>query len=66
VIVLDASVLIAYLDSDDSHHAAAEALLAEAVTTTSQPTRSPSPRCSSPQPGKAVWISPRPPFAHSK
>ena len=31
MIVLDASVLIAYLDSDDSHHAAAEALLAEAV-----------------------------------
>ena len=31
MIVLDARVLIAYLDSDDSHHAAAEALLAEAV-----------------------------------
>lgn len=31
VIVLDASVLIAYLDRDDSHHAAAENLLAEAV-----------------------------------
>jgi predicted nucleic acid-binding protein len=31
VIVLDASVLIAYLDSDDSHHAAAETLLMEAV-----------------------------------
>lgn len=31
MIVLDASVLIAYLDSDDSHHAAAETLLMEAV-----------------------------------
>jgi predicted nucleic acid-binding protein len=31
VIVLDASVLIAYLDSDDSHHAAAETLFMEAV-----------------------------------
>jgi len=31
VIVLDASVLIAYLDGDDSHHMAAESLLAEAV-----------------------------------
>jgi len=31
VIVLDASVLIGYLDGDDAHHAAAEALLAAAV-----------------------------------
>jgi predicted nucleic acid-binding protein len=31
VIVLDASVLIAYLDSDDNHHAAAETLLAGAI-----------------------------------
>jgi len=31
MIVLDASVLIAYLDSDDSFHAEAETLLAEAV-----------------------------------
>ena len=31
MIVLDASVLIAYLDRDDSHHVAAESLLAEAV-----------------------------------
>lgn len=30
MIVLDASVLIAYLDRDDSHHDAAEQLLAEA------------------------------------
>jgi predicted nucleic acid-binding protein len=31
VIVLDASVLIAYLDGEDDHHAAAETLLAEAI-----------------------------------
>ncbi len=31
MIVLDASVLIAYLDGDDSHHLAAQSLLAEAV-----------------------------------
>jgi len=31
VIVLDASVLIGYLDGDDAHHPAAEALLAAAV-----------------------------------
>jgi len=31
VIVLDASVLIAYLDGEDDHHAAAEALLAQAI-----------------------------------
>jgi len=31
VIVLDASVLIAYLDSDDNHHVAAEALLVGAI-----------------------------------
>ena len=31
MIVLDASVLIGYLDGDDAHHAAAEALLAAAV-----------------------------------
>jgi predicted nucleic acid-binding protein len=31
VIVLDASVLIAYLDGTDDHHEAAEALLASAV-----------------------------------
>jgi len=31
VIVLDASVLIAYLDSQDDHHAAAEELLSDAV-----------------------------------
>ncbi len=31
MIVLDASVLIAYLDGDDSHHEAAERLLAEAI-----------------------------------
>jgi predicted nucleic acid-binding protein len=31
VIVLDASVLIAFLDSDDTHHAAAEQLLTQAV-----------------------------------
>ncbi len=31
MIVLDASVLIAYLDSDDKHHVAAESLLIEAV-----------------------------------
>lgn len=31
MIVLDASVLIAFLDSDDKHHAAAESLLIEAV-----------------------------------
>lgn len=31
MIVLDASVLIAYLDGDDSHHLAAQRLLVEAV-----------------------------------
>ena len=31
MIVLDASVLIAYLDGDDAHHASAETLLADAV-----------------------------------
>ncbi len=31
MIVLDASVLIAYLDAEDVHHAAAEALLARAA-----------------------------------
>ncbi len=31
MIVLDASVLIAYLDSDDNHHVAAEALLVGAI-----------------------------------
>lgn len=31
MIVLDASVLIAYLDGDDDHHAAAERLLAKAI-----------------------------------
>jgi predicted nucleic acid-binding protein len=31
VIVLDASVLIAYLDGDDDHHAAAETLMAGAI-----------------------------------
>ena len=31
VIVLDASVLIAYLDGEDGHHAPAEALLAQAI-----------------------------------
>jgi predicted nucleic acid-binding protein len=31
VMVLDASVLIAYLDSDDRHHAAAETLLAREI-----------------------------------
>jgi predicted nucleic acid-binding protein len=31
VIVLDASVLIAFLDGDDNHHAAAEQLLTEAI-----------------------------------
>ena len=31
VIVLDASVLIAYLDGDDKHHVAAETLLAGAI-----------------------------------
>lgn len=31
LIVLDASVLIAYLDGDDEHHVAAETLLAEAT-----------------------------------
>ncbi len=31
MIVLDASVLIAFLDSDDTHHAAAEQLLTQAV-----------------------------------
>ncbi len=31
MIVLDASVLIAHLDREDRHHAAAEALLAQAV-----------------------------------
>lgn len=31
MIVLDASVLIAYLDGDDGHHAAAETLLAQAI-----------------------------------
>ena len=31
MIVLDASVLIAYLDGDDDHHEAAEALLAAAI-----------------------------------
>lgn len=31
MIVLDASVLIAYLDDQDRHHVAAEALLAEAI-----------------------------------
>ncbi len=31
MIVLDASVLIAFLDSDDKHHVAAESLLTEAV-----------------------------------
>jgi predicted nucleic acid-binding protein len=31
VIVLDASVLIAFLDGDDKHHAAAEQLLTQAI-----------------------------------
>ena len=31
MIVLDASVLIAYLDGEDDHHAAAEALLAASI-----------------------------------
>jgi predicted nucleic acid-binding protein len=31
VIVLDTSVLIAYLDGEDEHHAAAEALLTQAI-----------------------------------
>lgn len=31
MIVLDASVLIAYLDGEDAHHEAAEALLAHAI-----------------------------------
>jgi predicted nucleic acid-binding protein len=31
LIVLDASVLIAFLDGDDKHHAAAEQLLAQAI-----------------------------------
>jgi predicted nucleic acid-binding protein len=31
VIVLDASILIAYLDNNDRHHAAAEALLERAI-----------------------------------
>lgn len=31
MIVLDASVLVAYLDGDDTHHAAAEALLKDVV-----------------------------------
>jgi predicted nucleic acid-binding protein len=31
VIVLDASVLIAFLDSEDNHHVAAETLLARAI-----------------------------------
>ncbi len=31
MIVLDATVLIAYLDGDDDHHAAAETLLAETI-----------------------------------
>lgn len=31
MIVLDASVLIAYLDSEDKHHSAAETLLADAL-----------------------------------
>jgi predicted nucleic acid-binding protein len=31
VIVLDASVLIAYLDGEDDHHAAAEKLLADTI-----------------------------------
>jgi predicted nucleic acid-binding protein len=31
VIVLDASVLIAFLDGEDNHHAAAEQLLTEAI-----------------------------------
>ena len=31
MIVLDASVLVAFLDSDDTHHAAAEQLLTQAV-----------------------------------
>lgn len=31
MIVLDASVLIAYLDGEDEHHAAAEALLVRAI-----------------------------------
>ncbi len=31
MIVLDASVLIAYLDGEDDHHAAAEQLLAQAI-----------------------------------
>lgn len=31
MIVLDASVLIAYLDGDDDHHPAAESLLARAI-----------------------------------
>jgi predicted nucleic acid-binding protein len=31
VIVLDANVLIAYLDGEDGHHVAAESLLAQAV-----------------------------------
>ncbi len=31
MIVLDASVLIGYLDGEDEHHAAAEALLTQAI-----------------------------------
>jgi predicted nucleic acid-binding protein len=31
MIVLDASVLIAYLDGDDDHHEASEAILAAAI-----------------------------------
>ncbi len=31
MIVLDASVLVAYLDGEDEHHAAAEALLTQAI-----------------------------------
>lgn len=31
MIVLDASVLVAYLDGEDDHHAAADGLLAEAI-----------------------------------
>ncbi len=39
VIVLDASVLIAYLDGDDSDHLAAQSLLVEAVDDPSRSTR---------------------------
>jgi hypothetical protein len=55
VMVLDASVLIAYLDSDDRHHAAAETLLAREIDDDVAVTHSRSLRCSLGRHGRAFW-----------